>query len=494
MILPVLPVRIDFERLTRILPPEGEGRAGRRSALSLLPALALGACVAGPNYHVPAGAVAEKPAAQGAFVGADNPAFQQAALPDHWWQLYDDPRLDGYVREALAANTDLRAADANLRRASEVVRQVEAGRTVQTQLQAEAFGARVGGYTLTIPLNLSNAGVLTATVNYPLDLAGGIKRGIEAARDDAEAVQAARDQVRVTVAAAVTRAYADTCSANVTLAATQHVLDIQNKTVASMQRLFKGGRGTSFDVTRARTAADRSAAAIPAILAARQASLFELAALMGRVPADYPRELESCAAPPTLHQPLPIGDGAALIRRRPDIRAAERQLAAATAGIGIETSKLYPEVNLTGSMGFAETFENLFTGNAFGAFAGPLISWAFPNRKLIHARIAAAGATAEAASALFDGTVLEALRQTETSLNAYAREIDRDEALEKARDDAAKSVDQANRLFRFGRTDVLSVLTAQAQLAEAEATLASSRAEVIDRQVNVFLALGGGWQ
>ena len=156
-------------------------------------------------------------------------------------------------------------------------------------------------------------------------------------------------------------------------------------------------------------------------------------------------------------------------------------------------SKLYPQVSLTGSAGLANSISSFFTGPSFGALAGPMISWAFPNRKLIHAQIAEAGATAEAASAHFDGTVIEALRQTETALSDYARNVEHEAALEKARDDAAKSTEQAGRLFHYGRTDVLNVLTAQANLAEAEATLSQSRARQIDLQVNVFLALGGGW-
>jgi NodT family efflux transporter outer membrane factor (OMF) lipoprotein len=468
-------------------------RFTRTALLPSLLALLVGGCMAGPDYHGPQSAVSKAPAANGPFVSGADPAFAQAPLPDHWWTLYEDKRLDGYVGEALTANADLRAADANLRRANEVVHQVEAGRTVQTSLGAGTFAARVGGYTLTKPLDLPYSYILDASVAYPLDLAGGIKRGIEASRDNAEAVQAARDQVRVTIAAAVARSYADVCSANLSLAATHHVLDIQNSTLASMQRLFKGGRGTSFDITRARTAADRSSAAIPEIIATRQGALFELAALMGRAPADYPREMEACDTPPELHQPLPIGDGSALIRRRPDIRASERQLAAATAGIGVEMAQLYPQVTLTGSMGFANAISAFTNPASFGGLAGPMVSWIFPNRKLQHARIAAAGAGAEAASARFDATVIEALRQTETALTDYGQEIARDRALEKARDDAAHATDQAGRLFRFGRTDVLNLLTAQSQLAEAEATLASSHATLVDRQVNVFLALGGGW-
>jgi NodT family efflux transporter outer membrane factor (OMF) lipoprotein len=465
----------------------------RKTPAAALVALALASCTAGPDYHLPENSMARAPAAKGAFASGNEAAFAQAPLPDHWWRLYDDPRLDGYVTEALKANTDLRAADANFRRATLVVREAEAKRRVTTTVSAGAWIARVGGYTLPLP-GTAYSYVLGAGVSYPLDLAGGIRRGIEAARADSEAVQAARDQIRVTVAAAVTRSYASACSANRTLAAAQHVLDVQQETLTVTQRLMKGGRGTAFDVTRAQTAVDESAAAIPTIIADRQAALFELAALLGRASADYPRELESCAAPPELKQPLPIGDGTALIRRRADIRAAERSLASATATIGVETAQLYPQVSLGGSMGVMGPFSAITSASTFGGSLGPLVSWNFPDRVAAHARIAQAGAAAEIASAQFDGTVIEALRQTDTALSAYAREIDRDRDLEHARDDAAKATDQANRLFRYGRTGFIDVLTAQSNLASAEAALAASQAMLIDRQIDTFLALGGGWE
>ena len=115
----------------------------KRIAIGLLPVLALAGCKAGPDYHVPDNAMAKSPSANRPFVGGAEPAFTQADLPAHWWHLYNDPRLDAYVEEALKANTDRRAADANLRRAGDVVREVEAGRTVQTKIEAAAFGARI---------------------------------------------------------------------------------------------------------------------------------------------------------------------------------------------------------------------------------------------------------------------------------------------------------------------------------------------------------------
>jgi NodT family efflux transporter outer membrane factor (OMF) lipoprotein len=458
----------------------------------VLLALATANCTVGPNYRVPADATANAPGAKGAFVNGAESAFAQAPLPDHWWRLYDDPRLDDYVREALAANTDLRTADANLRRATFAIREAQAAQTVSTSILGSVADTRAAGIDLlSFPgYNYSVGGA----ISYPLDLAGGIRRAVEAARADAGAVQALRDQVRVTVAAAVARNYVSVCSANRSLAAAEHVVGIQHRTLDEVRRLFQGGRAIAFDVSRAQTAVDQSAAAIPPLIAQRQSALYALAALMGRPVASYPRELQDCPAPPDLREPLPVGDGAALIRRRSDVRSAERSLAAATAAIGIETAQLYPQVSIGGALGLAGPFSTIGKGSNFGGNIGPLLSWTFPNLSVAHARIAEAGAAAEAAEARFDGAVLLALQQTETALNVYVREIDHSRELRQARDSAAKASGQATTLYRFGRTTTLDVLNAEANLATAEAAVAASDAALADDQVNVFLALGGGWQ
>ncbi|MEG3175074.1 efflux transporter outer membrane subunit [Sphingomonas sp. RB3P16] len=456
-------------------------------------ALALAGCTTvGPNYARPEQAVVNRPSALGTFDSGREKAFADTPLPDHWWQLYGDTRLDGFVAEGLAANTDLRVADANLRRADAVVAEVEAGRTLSTTLG--------GGATLSRPYG--TGGALPGTVGYdvglslayPLDLSGKITRAIEASRGDAEAVAAARDNVRVTVAAEIARSYAAACTANMVLAANNRVLALQRQTLDVTQRLQRGGRGTAFDVTRAQSAVDQSAALVPTVIATRTAALYRLATLMGRTPADYPRDVATCATPPAMRKPLPIGDGAALIARRPDIRAAERTLAAATARIGVATANLYPQVSLGGSVGLTGPVSAFGSGNAFHIGLGPLISWSFPNRPIVRAQIAQAGAAADSALAQFDSTTLEALRQTETALSAYAREADRNAALARAQSSASRAAQQAGTLYRFGRTDFLSLLSAQAALTTAQANLAASNALLVDRQVDVFKALGGGWQ
>jgi len=460
-------------------------------ALALAP-LALSACtLAGPDYHLPEKSVAAAPAAAQPFSAVEAGVAADVPLPDKWWRLYNDPRLDALVEEALAANADLRAADATLRRAAAVVRQTEAGRLLSTTTSGGIDLSRASGTGYSLPGILGyNAGV---GVSLPIDLSGKIARGIEAARADEEAARAARDDVRVTVAAAVARAYAGVCAANYSLATNGRVVELQRRTVEATRRLQQGGRGTAFDVTRAQAAVEQGEAALPAFAAQRQAGLFLLATLLGKVPADFPRDVAACSAIPRLSAPMPVGDGAALIRRRPDIRAAERLLAADTALAGVARADLYPQVSLGGSLGIGGPFRDAGGGDSIGFSLGPLISWSFPNRPVVKARIAAADAQVEADLAHFDATVLGALRETETALGAYARNRDRAAALARARDSAAAATGQADRLFRFGRADFLSLLDAQRSLASAEALLAAGQVQLINDQIDIFLALGGGW-
>lgn len=357
-----------------------------RSVFALCMALLMTGCVAGPDYRVPDEAIANRPGVTQALLGGRNNGVVTTPLPPHWWRLYKDARLDAFVAEALTANTDLRTAEANLGRVDALIREAEAARTVTTDLSGQTTGSRIGGPTRFLPAPFSYA--LGMNVSYPLDLAGGIRRAIEEAHDQSEAAQAARDQVRVIVAATVTRNYARVCADGVALAAARHVVAVQRATLDVALRMANEGRGTRFDTERARTATFASEAAIPDILADQKTALFALAAVMGRIPSDYPRDLEACTTIPSLALPLPVGDGAALLRRRPDIRKAERLFAAATAGIGVAEADLYPQVSLGGSVGSTTSITHALTLSSFGLSVGPLVSWSFPNRVLANARIA----------------------------------------------------------------------------------------------------------
>ena len=317
---------------------------------------------------------------------------------------------------------------------------------------------------------------------------------MEAAGADAQAAQAAYDATRVTVAAETARAYANLCSAGMQLASAEHSVKVQQESLDAVSRLQRAGRGTALDVTRARSQLEQLRAGLPPFQAQQRTALYRLAALTGQTPAEIPTTLLQCAAAPQLSETIPVGDGAALLRRRPDIRQAERALAAATARIGVATADLYPKITLGlsgASGGPAAMFGDRGT---FSWSVGPLISWTLPNTGAVQARIAEAEANTKAAVARFDASVLNALRETESALVVYARQLDRQAALQAARDQAAQAASQARQLFQYGKTDYLTVLDAERTLASNESALAAGQAELSNDQIAVFLALGGGWE
>lgn len=476
------------------------------SAVAAAAALLLAACgtaPVGPDYRVPPEAIAVQPAAAQPFGGAATgdgtaPAvFASAPLPDHWWRLYRDDRLDALVQEALAHNTDLRQAAANLERAQALQDEAAgAARPVASVNGGPSFGHASGLSSLrpgTVPPDALHysAGV---ALSYQLDLFGQIRRGIEAADAGAQGAQAALDLVRVNVAAATARAYAEVCSTGLRLRSAQQSVRVQSEALAVTERLQAAGRAGVIDTSRAQAQRSQLQAAIAPLQAQRQAALFRLSTLTGRLPQDFPRDLADCAVAPRVAGVLPVGDGAALLRRRPDIRQAERALAEATARIGVATADLYPKVSFGLSATSAGPLSGLGRSDTLGFSLGPLISWSIPNTGTARARIAQAEASTRAAAARFDGTVLTALRETETALSTYARELDRLAELQAARDASAQAAAQARALYRSGKTGYLDALDAERALASSQAQLAASEAQLADDQVTLFMALGGGWE
>ncbi|HEY0301029.1 MAG TPA: efflux transporter outer membrane subunit [Rhizomicrobium sp.] len=465
----------------------------RLAALTLT--LLLGACTVGPDYKLPDAALFNAPAAQGRFLASGERALTDDTLPAHWWRLYDDPKLDALIAQAFAANTDLRVAEANLERSHALLREARTLREPSVALGGGVLYSQPAGeqYLLraTPPANTDYE--VAGTIGYDLDLFGRIKRGIEATDANDEAVAAARDLVEVNVAAQTALAYAGACGAGLELAAVRRSLALQRDSLRLVTLLRRGGRATDLDVTRSRQLVDQIATAIPALEAARRNALYRLATLTGRPPAQFDRDLEQCSTPPRLAQPLPAGDGAQLLKRRPDIRAAERQLAAATAQIGVATAQLYPDISLGVSGGSIGITPDAFTSPTNFWNFGVLINWQ-ANQSAARARIAAADAVAKGALARFDGTVLGALKDAETALNVYVHDLRREALSRSARDQAAQAARDARRLEIAGRANALAVLDAQRTLAAAEQALAQIQAAIPIDQVNVFLALGGGWE
>jgi NodT family efflux transporter outer membrane factor (OMF) lipoprotein len=469
----------------------------RLPLLPLVPVvLVLSACMTvGPDYSVPKDALVNAPLADTPLAGADLAPVSQQAVPSTWWRLYDDPVLENLVQEALKSNTDLRVAAANLARSRAAIDFADAqgGFSGKTSAAFERAQESAEQFLLENKLPVANEGDVGISVSYEIDLFGKLRRGVEAARADTEAVQAAGDLARITVVADVVRAYVESCSAAEELAIAQQSLSLQKERVALSRRLRDAGRGNQTDVTRGQTQADTLAADIPRFIARRRIAQYRLAMLLARQPADLPPAVMACHTLPQLRQPIPVGDGAALLKRRPDVRQAERQLAASTARIGVATGALYPSVSIGASAGLTGILEDLGTQPTARWSFGPLISWTFPVNGQ-RARVREAEATTSGALAHFDGVVLNALRETETSLATYAADYARADSLRAAHKSAIESASDTHRLYAAGRESFISDLDATRTLTSVSAQVAAAEGQVALDQVNLFLALGGGWE
>ena len=458
--------------------------------LTSLSALALSACAAGPTYVAPL----PPPTAAAPFV-TTTAATVTTDAELNWWRMYRDPVLDGLVADALAANTDLRVAVARLDTARASLRGARSDREPQVNAGASGTYARSSQLQSLPGLARERATYdVGLDVSYELDLSGRVRRNVEAARGDVGAAQADADAVRVSIVAATTRAYVDAASSAERLAVARRIVDLLEKSTTLTGKRVDAGRATRLDQVRIAALRDQRAALVPQIESERQAALFRLATLTGRTPRDLPASASARSTTPRLDQPIPIGDGAALLARRPDVRAAERRLAASTARIGVQTSQLYPQISLGASIGStATTVGDLFTGGPVRWLLGPLLNWSL-NQSAARAKIAGAKAETRGALASFDGSVLSALEETETALSTYARELDRRTQLQSARDNAATAARITRARQREGTIDFLEVLDAERTFADSDAELAAADARIADAQIDLFRALGGGWQ
>jgi NodT family efflux transporter outer membrane factor (OMF) lipoprotein len=467
-----------------------------RRILILAGPLLVSACALGPNYTPPT----PPQDADAPFVSADPRVTTDATGPDAWWKLYDDPVLNDLIIQAFAKNEDLKTAEANLSASRAILEGTRSSLYPQTDLKAGA----VYGRDLTTDEILELTGRepqdtwlfdSLLDVSYELDLFGHVRRSIEAARDNSQAIAAARDGLRVTIAAETARAYGNICTLGEQLAVADRSLTLATQQQQIVEDQRDAGAGTDYDVAREAVVVAQTSATIPPLQGARQAALFELAALLGETPTNAPVTVEACVIPPHLTSLVPVGDGAALLRRRPDIREADRKLAQSLAEIGVAKADLFPRVTLSGFYGGASNQISLLgSGSGLAWGIGPAISWTFPNLQGPLAKLSQSKAGAAAALSNFESVVLQALKEVEQALAVYDAELGHHAALAAARMDAQRAFDQATDQYSAGQISHLDLLTSEQTLIGADTAIASSDASVVLDQIAVFKALGGGWQ
>ena len=463
-----------------------------RAAGLLSVVLLLAGCAVGPTYRAPA----PLPPAALKLRETDVAKVTPSPLPPHWWRLFDDPDLDRLVETALSRNTDLRQAAANLQRARAALSEARAGRFPDLGASAGYSRERVAvsplGGLAPITTDFYTVGL---DASYEVDLFGGVTRSIQAARADYQAAQAQVDAARVAIAAETASAYAQACSFAQQAAVARQTAELQSNTRGLTQRLFDAGRGTERDVAEAEALLQQSNARVPTFEAERQAALYALAVLTGDPPALIDDAAARCAAAPFAKAAIPVGDGRALLARRPDVRAAERTLAGDVARIGVATAELYPSITLAGviTLGAAKPGD-LGKRRSETYSVGPLISWNIPLNGAARARVRESQAQAQASLAAFDGTVLAALRETEQALARLNGAVAREQTLGLAATASERAAQLSDTRFRAGSDNFLQLLQSQRDLANARADLAQAQADRAADQIALFKALGGGWE
>ncbi|MFZ2312119.1 MAG: efflux transporter outer membrane subunit [Methylobacter sp.] len=455
----------------------------------------LSGCAMGPDYHeeTPAVPVHWQAAQQ---VTEPGQSFAKASTDPEalkiWWKSFDDAGLDSLMNKALADNLDVKMALARIDQARAERRgtRAELFPTVNVTAGAQRNENPFPGLASGIKYNLFELGF---DALWEIDLFGRQQRRLEAASADLEGANEQYRQALVVLSAEVARNYIDYRSLQRQLQITRSNLEAQQHTLALTERLSNEGVGTRHDVVRARAQTEATSAQIPALEAGVIAALRQLEVLIGQQPGKLDAELDASAGLPVAPARQLLTSPAETIRWRPDIRVAERQLAAATAMQGAAIAELFPKVSLSAFLGLRNTdIESLFKSAAFSYGTAANLMQPLLNFGRIQAGIDLAKAQQQEAYLAYQKAVLDALQETETSLTHYLKEEIRRQTLARAVADQRESVRLSQLRYQEGVISFLDVLDSQRTLYVAEIELARSEALVSTNLIAVYKALGGG--
>lgn len=462
-------------------------------ALSLL-LLPLGACTVGPDYERPKIGGAET----GEWVQPDAKLTDVEVEP---WRALGDPLLVELIERAGTANLDLRQAEARLLEAR-AGRDAAAGGTLPqvaatgsaTKQQLSENGqipiASIPGFDKRF--SLFDGGF---DASWEIDLWGHGRRAVEAAGRRIEAADAQRREVRLQVVAEVARTYAELRGAQAQAADLRTEAKAQRDIAQLVRQRFDAGEASRFDDVRAEAQARSAEAALPGAEARIRASAYALALLTAQPPEALADRLLAPAPLPRPPELVAAGLRSDMLRRRPDVAAAEANLAAATADVGMETANLFPRISLIGSIGQQSRSTDDFTSNSSTRFSvGPSVHWPIFSGGAIRAQIRAAKARADGAGAAYEKAVLGALADSETALNAYGAALAAARDLEIARDRAATALTLANQRYRAGEDDLILLLDTTSRFNTADRAASDARVEALRAHARLVKALGGGWK
>ncbi|UQY34717.1 TolC family protein [Pseudomonas fulva] len=455
----------------------------------LIPALALAisACAVGPDYRAPQDANGvSAPAARG--------SYDTAHFEAQWWQQFDDPTLNQLVEQSLQDNRELRVAYARLRAARSILDDMANDRlpTVTSRASSEIGKAQQPGVTeQRVNAERYDLGLDMA---WELDLFGRIQRQLEASEAQIEVAQADYQQLQVSLIAELVDAYGTLRGAQLRESIARSDLENQQSSRDIIERRREVGMGSELDVLRSDARLAATEATLPQLQAQQVRARNRIATLLGQRPDALSVDL-SPRPLPAIAKALPIGDPGELLRRRPDVRAAERELAAATAQVGVATADLFPRVSLSGFLGFTAGRGSQLGSSAARAWGvAPTISWAAFDLGSVRARLRGAEADADGALASYEQQVLLALEESENAFSDYGKRQQRLLSLVRQSEASRAAAAQAALQYREGSADFLVLLDAERERLAAEDSQAQAEVELYQGIVAIYKALGGGWQ
>ncbi|PNU06806.1 efflux transporter outer membrane subunit [Novosphingobium guangzhouense] len=461
----------------------------------------LAGCTVGPDYAGPPKVASEL---TNGFVRAESGVITNALPVADWWKPLGDAQLDALITRALAENNDIRAAEAKLRQARAALGEQRANGAPKANVSALYAHARIPGANLgggdsaegegasDSALNLYNLGF---DASWEIDLFGGQRRSVEAARAQMEGTDANLADVQVSISANVGQSYFNLRDRQQRIALGQQSMTMQQEMLALTRQRFERGTASAADVAQIESQLDATTAQLAPLAAERDAYLNALAVLTGQQPGAVDAQFSDGGDIPLPPASVPVGDPAGLIAHRPDIRAAERTLAADTAKIGQAQAARFPRLSFMGLIGIGGTkISDLGNLDDFVAVAAPQLSWSFLDFGRNKAKVGQAEAVRDEAEARYSATVLGALRDAEDALARFRESRIAVAALARVRDKATLTERLAQSRYQAGTATKIVALNARNDLNRAEQDLVSARAGLINDYVAIQKALGLAWR
>lgn len=477
--------------ITALCSPHWSARA-----FLILSSLAATACSVGPNYRkTEPNAPARWNRLETASTVTDAGA---AGNLSQWWRRLNDPLLSQLVDEAQRQSLDLRKAQARLREARARLGVASAGRypSLDASVSAGRSGSIVGASTpasstATISGDQFNAGF---DASWELDLFGGVRRGVEAAQADQESAVASLDDARVSLVAEVAKSYVELRSLQIRLDIARTNLASQSETLQLTELRAQAGLVNAQDVEQARSNREQTLAQIPSLETSLAEAEHRLDILLGKAPGTSNARFSAVGTLPEIPSRVAVGIPADTLRQRPDVRAAERKLAAETARVGVAKAARYPSFKLSGSIGLealAQTATGTSTGLSYSLLGG--ITAPIFNAGRLKNQVEAQDAVREQAQVTYEQAVLTALQDVENALVALARNRERSDALARAAEASSAAAQLARQRYGAGVIDFQSVIDTERTVLSVQDNLASTRADGVLALIRLYKALGGGW-